>query len=151
MDHGSGVGVGVGAGIPSTQLSGLPCQSVPQPHQPWPEMSPHVQSQQVMVSLGRVTTQHPPAYQVVLMTQGLAQVPLSRQLEQEQGGPGKAQAVPAPAVTGLARRAVPAAAPMSVPNATSAPRPKKPRRDVLRARPSLNFLKKDICSIQRKV
>ena len=96
-------------------------------------------------------TQHPPAYQVVLMTQGLAQVPLSRQLEQEQGGPGKAQAVPAPAVTGLARSAVPAAAPMSVPNATSAPRPKKPRRDVLRASPSLNFLKNDIYGIQRKV
>ena len=103
-------------------------------------MSSQVQSQQVTEPV----TQQPPAYQVVLMTQGLAQVEFAKQLEHEQGGPGNAQTVPAPADTGLARSAVPAAAPMSVPNATSAPRPKKPRRDVLRASPSLNFLKNDI-------
>ena len=85
------------------------------------------------------------------MTQGLAQVEFARQFSQEQGGPGNAQTVPAPADTGLARSAVPAAAPMSVPNATSAPRPKKPRRDVLRANPSLNFLKNDMLNIRRPV
>ena len=77
---------------------------------------------------------------------GLGAGGVARQFSQEQGGPGNAQSVPAPADTGLARSAVPAAAPMSVPNATSAPRPKKPRRDVFRARPSLSFLKSDIGS-----
>ena len=106
-------------------------------------MSSQVQSQQVTPS----HTQQPPAYQLVLITQGFAQTPLSRQSLQEQGVPfGNAQTVWVLADTGLARSAVPAAAPMSVPNATSAPRPKKPRRDVLRASPSLSFLKSDIGS-----
>ncbi len=110
-------------------------------------MSSQVQSQHVT----EPDTQQPPAYQVVLMTQGLAQVAFSRQFWQEQGGPGNAQTVPAPAVTGLARSAVPAAAPMIVPNATSAPRPNKPRRDVFRASPSLSFLKSDMFNIRRQL
>ena len=136
---------------PSGQFAGLPCQSVPQPHQPeLVGISWQVQSQQVMVP--EPVTQQPPAYQVVLITQGLAQVEFARQFSQEQGVLfGNAQRVPAPADTGLARRAVPAAAPMSVPNATSAPRPTKPRRDVLRASPSLIFLKNDMFSPSRQL
>ncbi len=98
-----------------------------------------MQSQQVTDPV----TQQPPAYQVVLMTQGFAQVPFSRQCSRQQGGPGNAQTVPWPADTGLARVAVPAATPMSVPNATSAPRPNNPRRVVLRASPSLILRKSD--------
>ena len=93
-------------------------------------------------------TQQPPAYQVVLIRQGLAQVPFSRQCSRQQGGPGNAQTVPWPADTGLARVAVPAATPMSVPNATSAPRPKNPRRVVLRASPSLILRKSDIIGLR---
>ncbi len=132
---GGGVSVGVGAGIPSMQCSGLPCQSVPQPQKPLPGMSWQVQSQHVTPPV----TQQPPAYQVVLMTQGFAQMPFSRQFSQEQGGPGKAQTVPTPAETALERVAVPAATPMSVPRATSAPRPRNPRREVLRASRSLSL------------
>ena len=74
------------------------------------------------------------------MTQGFAQTPFvvtlsgRRHVSHEQAGPGKPQnvlRVVAPAAAGLS--AVPAATPVSAPKATSAPLPKNPRRDVVRA------------------
>jgi hypothetical protein len=61
------------------QFSGSACQSVVQPQTPCPSgLGAQVQSQQVTPE----DTQQPEAYQVVLMTQGLAQTPAAVQCSQ---------------------------------------------------------------------
>ena len=79
------------------------------------------------------------------MTHGFAQTPFDWQLSQLHGGPGNAQIVSLPAMAlPPPRVAVPAAAPATAPNSRSEPRPKRPRRLVLRATRSLTLLRSDI-------
>src|ERR1700675_2293391 len=74
-----------------------------------------------------------------MIMHGLAQTPLVWHLSHWQSGPGGMHTVPPPAIAPPARLSVPAAAPARAPNATSAPRPKKLRREVVRASPSLTL------------
>src|SRR3990170_7164205 len=68
--------------------------------------------------------------------QGFAQTPALLQPSHGQGML-PVHSVPAPAMARLDPSSLPTAAPTRAPVATSAPRPNRPRRDVLRASPSL--------------